>query len=257
MVKILICGLGIVGNNIFYCLSSHNKNNWCELFIYDKYLNIGKLNNESKNNKYDFCFICVNTPLKENNYNDISEVENVLSEINADIYILKSTVLPETTKRLIDKYNKKIVFSPEYYGDTQHCNDFTFNFTILGGNKEDCLKVQQMLQNVYNATHKFAITDSTTAELVKYMENSFLATKVSFCTSFWETCNKLNINYEEVRELFVLDPRVNSSHTFVYNNKPYWNTHCLNKDVVAIAKHFDNEFLKGVITFNNNNIKKY
>ncbi len=298
MVDILICGYGVVGQNIQEVLRRVDNLN---IDICDKYKNIFDFD---KNKVYDFCYICVDTPMIKDNLNDISEIINVLENINADIYILKSTVLPGTTKELIRQFGKKIVFSPEYYGNTQHCNDFDFNFNILGGNKEDCLKVQQMLQNVYNATHKFSITDSTTAELVKYMENSFLATKVSFCSSFWETfqqmlqnvynathkfsitdsttaelvkymensflatkvsfcssfwetCNKLNINYEDVRELFILDPRINASHTFIHNNKPYWDSHCLNKDVVAIAETFNNEFLKNMISYNQKIMKRY
>ena len=34
---------------------------------------------------------------------------------------------------------KRIVFSPEYYGTTQHCNNFNFDFTIIGGEKEEIL----------------------------------------------------------------------------------------------------------------------
>ena len=82
------------------------------------------------------------------------------------------------------------------------------------------------------------------------MENSFLATKVSFCQAFFNVCEKIGINYEELRELFILDPRVNPSHTFVYKDTPYWNSHCLNKDVPAIADQYDMELLKDMIKFN-------
>ena len=61
---------------------------------------------------------------------------------------------------------------------------------------------------------------------------------------------KNNVDYEELRELFMLDPRVNPSHTFVYRDKDYWSSHCLNKDVPAIAETQDAELLKAVINFN-------
>lgn len=178
-------------------------------------------------------------------------------ETNADILIIKSTVLPGSTEQFSRKYNKRIVFSPEYYGGTQHCNNFNFNFTILGGDKETCCEVQQILQSVYDGTHIFRIVDSKTAELVKYMENSFLATKVSFCNAFYEIAKSIGVHYEELRELFVLDPRVNPSHTFVYDDAPYWNSHCLNKDVPAIAYNSNNEFLENVIKYNNQQKQKY
>ena len=94
------------------------------------------------------------------------------------------------------------------------------------------------------------ITDSTTAELVKYMENAWLATKVSFCGQFYEMAEHLCVSYEELRELFILDPRVNPSHTFIDRQKPYWDTHCLNKDVRTIAEMMDAQLLKSVIAFN-------
>ena len=242
MNNVLIIGYGVVGHNLHKELQKLN------IDIYDKYKTE---NNTKRDIKYDFCFVCVDTPyISKDNTCDLSTVEEVIQENDCEIYIIKSTVLPGTTEYLSNKYNKRIVFSPEYYGGTQHCNNFTFNFTILGGKKEDCLAVQQMLQNAYDATHIFRITNSRTAELTKYMENSWLATKVSFCNQFYEIAKKNDIDYEELRELFILDPRVNPSHTFVYNDHPYWSSHCLNKDVPAIAETQDAELLKAIIEFN-------
>ena len=239
----LIIGYGIVGHNLQKELIRLKPD------IYDKY----KLEfNTKRNIKYDFAFICVDTPyIDESNMCDLSQVEAALRENKADVFVIKSTILPGTTDYLREQFKKHIVFSPEYYGDTQHCNNFEFNFTILGGEKEDCLKVQQLLQHCYDGTHTFRIVDSKTAELAKYMENSWLATKVSFCNQFFDIANELNVNYEELRELFILDPRVNPSHTFVYRDKPYWDSHCLNKDVRAISGLvFNNELLEFIIKYN-------
>lgn len=241
--NILIIGYGVVGNNL--------ANELYELHpdIYDKYKTDC---NTKRDIKYDIAFICVDTPYTAGAPCDISAVEAALNENRANIFVIKSTVLPGTTESLNYKYpNKNIIFSPEYYGGTQHCNNFTFDFTILGGNKETCCKVIQCLQDVYDARHQFRITDSTTAELTKYMENSWLATKVTFCTQFFELAKKLRVNYEELRELFLLDERVNPAHTFVYADHPYWSSHCLNKDVPAIAEEHNATFLQDVIDFNN------
>ncbi len=154
-------------------------------------------------------FICVDTPyLPGKSVCDTSEVVNAIQENDAEIFVMKSTVLPGTVDRLCMETGKHIIFSPEYYGGTQHCNNFDFAFTILGGERRCCLKVQQLLQNVYDARHTFRITDTKTAELAKYMENAYLATKVGFCTQFWFTAGQIGVDYEELRELFVLDPRV-------------------------------------------------
>lgn len=244
MSNVLIVGYGVVGQNLGRELVSLRPH------FYDKYKPYH--NTKQENIKYDFAFICVDTPfVDKDNPCDISEVHKAISENNANVYIIKSTILPNQVKELKTFHPfKKIVISPEYYGDTQHCNNFEFNFTILGGKKEDCLKVQQLLQNVYDARHTFHIVDGQTASLAKYIENCWLATKVSFCCNFWKLAEKEHVDYETLRELFILDPRVNPSHTFVYDEKPYWDSHCLNKDVRALAYSRDNDFLKFIVDFN-------
>ena len=246
--NILIIGYGVVGHNLAEEISALKPD------IYDKY----KVEHNTRRNiKYDFAFICVDTPyIDVSNPCSLEAVQEALKENDADVFIIKSTVLPKTTEMLAKTLKKRIVFSPEYYGGTQHCNNYSFNFTILGGERNDCIAVQQLLQHVYDASHTFHIVDSATAELTKYMENSWLATKVSFCNQFYDIAQKCGVDYEVLRELFVLDPRVNPSHTFVYRDHPYWDSHCLNKDVPAIANKFDAELLNSIINFNDKRKKK-
>lgn len=241
MNKVLIVGFGVVGNNLSRELEKLNPD------IYDKYK---KKANTKKKYKYDFVFICVDTPLVEGNL-DITEVKNAIKDNDGEIYIIKSTCPVGTVDLIKEETGKRVVFSPEYYGGTQHCNNFNFDFTILGGDKKDCVEVIQLLQHCYDGRHIFKITDSKTAEIAKFMENSYLATIVSFCNQFYDICNNHDVDYEELRELFVLDPRVNKSHTFVYKDKPYWDSHCLNKDVPYIAYSENAELLKSVCEFNN------
>lgn len=246
--KVLIIGYGVVGHNLYKEIEKLKPD------IYDKYK---RYFNTKRKVTYDFAFICVDTPyINKDNVCDLTAVYDALAHNDARIYIIKSTILPGTTQQLnnklkeLGKEDRQVIFSPEYYGGTQHCNNFDFNYTILGGDKQACRKVQQLLQHVYDARHTFHIVDSTTAELAKYMENSWLATKVSFCNQFFDLANKLGSDYETLRELFILDPRVNPSHTFVYEEKPYWDSHCLNKDVPAIAHACGADLLKAVIDFN-------
>ena len=237
---VLIIGYGVVGSNLAKELEKLNPE------IYDKYKEI----DTRRADKYRIAFICVDTPATTDSDCDTSEVKNAIMENEAQIYVVKSTVLPGTTEKLNRETGKHIIFSPEYYGGTQHCNNFSFPFTILGGDKEDCTVVIQYLQHVYDGRHQFRITDSKTAELAKYMENSFLAMKTSFCQQFFDIAEKAGVCYEELRELFILDPRVGPSHTFVYRDHPYWDSHCLNKDVPAIANAYQAELLLSMIEFN-------
>ena len=240
MKNVLIVGYGTVGHNLAEELK------YLKPDIYDKYKGI----NTKREIDYDLCFICVDTPLQYDYSLDVTEVDNAIRENNSNIYIIKSTCPLGTIDRIKEETNKRVVFSPEYYGGTQHCNNFDFNFTILGGDKQDCYEVIQQLQYCYDGRHIFRVTDSKTAEMVKFMENSYLATKVSFCNQFYDLCEKNGISYEELRELFVLDPRVNPSHTFVYKDKPYWDSHCLNKDVPYIAYKEDAKLLQKVYKYN-------
>lgn len=244
--KVLIVGYGVVGHNLHREIT---KGRNISVDVVDKYK--PDCNTATRGGvKYDIAFICVDTPKTAKTPCDCQEVANAIAENNAEVYVIKSTVLPGTTNRIRAASGKRVIFSPEYYGGTQHCNNFDFPFTIAGGPKKDCKVLVQMLQNVYDARHQFRITDSQTAELVKYMENAYLATKVSFCNQFYLIAEQLGVDYEELRELFVLDERVNPAHTFVYRNKPYWESHCLDKDVPAIALTSKAPFLRAVIEFN-------
>jgi len=249
MPNILIVGYGNVGRNL--------KKEWGVLPIdtYDKYK---PGTNTKRDIKYDIAVICVDTPYVScDNVCEVSEVKNAIMENDADIYIIKSTVLPGTTERFCAETGKTILFSPEYYGTTHFTNNYVFDFTILGGNKEAGKKVVQCLQTVYDGRHRFFLTDAKTAELCKYMENAFLATKVSFCQEFYEIAEKIGVNYEELRELFVADPRVDPSQTYVFRDHPYWKSHCYDKDVPAIAETYNAYLLKAVIAFNERQKEKY
>ena len=245
MSSVLIIGYGVVGRNLKRELSLLQPD------VYDKYR---RDENTKENKRYEVAFVCVPTPyLGRDKPCDTSEIEAALAEHDADLFIVKSAVLPGVTDRLCQESGKHIIVSPEYHGSTVHSNSYGFDFTILGGEKADCLKAVQILQCCYDGRHRFHITDAKTAELVKYMENACLATKVSFCCQFWEIANKIGVNYPELRELFLLDPRVNPSHTFVFDGHPYWDSQCLNKDVPAIAGAYNAEFLNAVISYNSRN----
>lgn len=240
MRSILIIGYGIVGHNLHKELIDLDPD------IIDKYKpEVNRIGRSS----YDVGFICVDTPLVDGVV-DIKEVKNAINEYNCEVYVIKSTCPVGTVRKFTNETGKRIVFSPEYYGNTKHCNNYKFDFTILGGSKENCNKVIQAILPCYDGRHVFKIVDPEIAEVTKFMENSWIATKVSFCQSFYNICKEVGINYEELRELFLLDPRVNPSHTFVYEDTPYWDSHCLNKDVTSIANQYNNELLKDIIKFN-------
>lgn len=242
--NILICGYGNVGKHVYKELFPLQEKSLAEITIYDKYckefehIGLGEKNvynytelNFIKAQKFDYCFICVPTEMLNSSGDaDVSEVVQTFNNFkNVGTFIIKSAI-PVGTCDKIGKDN--VIISPEYWGTTQHCPEP--NFLILGGKKEAKDKVVELYNELKNGYYKYYFTDWKTAELVKYMENCWIATKVTFCNEFAEIAKGFDIDYNELRELWLADKRVSPSHTLVYPNKPYFDSHCLNKDVPAL-----------------------
>lgn len=224
--KILIYGYGNVGYN----LKQEFKKLKNQIYIYDKYKE--KYSNENiLKQKYNFVFICLPTDTKK----DLITIKKVIKSIKSEIIIIKSTVPVGFCKKL---RNKKVVFLPEFRGTTENNKDF-FNFLILGGEEKAKDKVINLYTKIKNGNFNFISVDWKTAELAKFMENSFIALKVTFCNEFADIAKKYNINYNTLRECFIADPRVSPYFTIVYPNQPYYNSHCLNKDIPMLLNQCD------------------
>ena len=228
MKTILIVGFGNIGTHIYDEFPESMRNG---AFIYDP--KKGYSEDSILEMKYDFAFICVPTDMHEDGSCNTNIVDSMLGRINADVVIIKSTVPVGFTESMVDKYQmKNIVFSPEYYGTTVN-SPKSPNFLVLAGRKEDCSKVAQ-LYYFKGANFHVRYTDYRTAELAKYMENCFLALKVTFCAEFATIAKDKGVSYPELREIFVLDERMGNSHTLISDDAPYYDSHCLNKDIPAL-----------------------
>ena len=249
MPSILISGFGIVGRHI--------KKEFPFASTYDKDVDMGADFVNIPQSKFDFCFICVPTPnITDINKCNISYVEEVLNEIKADIYIIKSTIPPKTTEMLNKKYNKNIIFSPEFYSVTNYgSND---DFVILGGEDDKCVhKVRQLYEINKSSDFKIYQCKSIEAEIIKYMANCFLATKVIFCNQFKDIADLYEVDYSKIRDGLVLDKRIGESHTFVFDDYRGYDSKCLNKDIPAFItaikeKGFKNKFLLETVDEINN-----
>lgn len=233
----IICGYGNIGKHIL----KEFKTIADTFTIYDRYISLYS-NNDALSEHYDYAFVCVPTEMKEDKSCNITEVKWIIEQLKkCDVIIIKSAI-PVGTADYLKQDN--VVISPEYYGTTQHSLDSP-GFVILGGDKKYTCKAAELYSRVKNGSFKYIFVDWRTAELAKYMENCWIAAKVTFCNEFADIAAKFNINYEELRECFVADERVNPSHTYVYRDKPYYDSHCLNKDIPALLSFCKN---KGVDT---------
>ena len=231
MKKILIVGYGNIGKHMYAELEHAG-----DMYIYDPIQGYDDMN------KCDIAFICVPTDMLPDGSCDISIVEGAVRCTDAKLIVIKSTVPIGTCRMLLSKYDKRIVFSPEYYGTTIQ-SPKSPDFVILAGNKVDCDEVAELYYRVKGAHFRIKYTDYKTAELAKYMENCFLALKVTFCAEFATIAKEFDISYPELRELFVLDERMGDSHTYIHSDQPYYDSHCLNKDVPALIKQTDKAHL--------------
>ncbi len=247
--KILIIGYGVVGQNMH------------KIFPAADVVDPGKgLSLENIAKVYDVGFICVPTEMLPDGSADLSIVNQAIGEHEKDCHVLciKSAVTPGFTQKHIDA-GTAIVVSPEYFGATQHANAVDYDFVILGGRLDDTIRVALAYQEVKAASFRIDQADAMTVELVKYMENAWIATKVTFCCEFANIAKAFGVPYSVLRELWLDDPRVNPSHTFVYPDAPGWDSHCLNKDVLAIMKAatdvgYPTYFLHAMTTANRRNL---
>jgi UDPglucose 6-dehydrogenase len=188
----------------------------------------------------DVAFVCVPTPASADGGCDTSIVESVVGWIRAPVIVIRSTVSVGTTRLLAERYGKRVVFQPEY--GPAETPDHPFNdlrkvrWVVLGGAREDCAVAIRAWQEAYSADITIMQTTPETAELCKYMENAFLALKVTFCNEFFELAQRFGVDYNELREAWLLDPRIGRTHTFVRPDGRGFGGRCLPKDLDAIVR---------------------
>ena len=185
----------------------------------------------------DFVFVCVPTPMKKDGSQDLSFVENFFKTAKeGPIYIIKSTVIPGTTNLLNEKFkNLKIIFSPEFLTErTAKLDILTQTRIILGGDKNLTSKVRK-IYDIRFKNKTIIETDSLTAEYIKYMNNTFFASKVSIMNEFYRLANHLGVDWETALYGFVSDQRIGDSHLNVPgpDGKLGFGGTCFPKDINA------------------------
>lgn len=196
-------------------------------------------------NRCDVAIVCVPTPKSESyGFCNTAIVEDVISWLETPLILIKSSVPPGTTDDLKLRYQKRIVFSPEYCGESSYYTPYEFHteivktpFFIFGGDKQDTSQLVDLFLPIAGPCKKYIQTSAKAAEMAKYMENTFYATKIAYCYEIAQICETLGVDYNEARELWLLDPRINPMHTLVFkdNDKPF-SGKCLPKDLSALIE---------------------
>ena len=234
-----VIGLGYVGKA---CLSFFEKNFNC--YSYDINNSGSEISIKKLVEKVDIIFLCLPTPMKQNGECDISIVENVLAQINQlnvkISCVIKSTIPPGTTQTFNNKFNNlRIIFNPEFLTEANFIQDFeNQEHIIIGDNNE-----KSIVNDLYELSFpdaKIINCDSKEAEMIKYITNLFLATKVSFANEIHTLCRKLEIDYDKVVEHAIHDKRLGKSHWQVPGPDGFngFGGSCFPKDLNAILYMF-------------------
>ena len=251
MYNLGIVGRGFVGSAVEFGFSPQTGCDVNNMYIYDKDKSKSLHPLENVVLYSDIIFLSVPTPSNSDGSINLSYVEDALQEISEitsdvaqsmvlldNIILIRSTVTPGTTRKLQQKYqNLNLVFNPEFL--TERSANFDFiNQTrfILGGDKKHTNKVADLYRWRFGETIPVIETSYQTAELIKYMNNCFFATKVSFLNEMRQVSDLCEADWNMAVEGFIRDGRIGHSHMNVPgpDGKFGFGGKCFPKDVSAM-----------------------
>lgn len=237
--KVAIVGYGHVGK------AYHNV--FPEAIIYDPYQPEGKDTTKEQVNACDVALVAVFTPHKEDGSLDISIVEEVIGWIECPLIIIKSALHPGTTDHLIKKTGKRIAISVEYVGEGNypvhfwkypHQTDPRYHqMLVVGGEPDVAEEAAQFLWRRLSPDIKIHKVSPLEAEIVKLVENSYPAMKVTFMNSLLTLAQKTGTSFIRIHQAWNSDPRTDSMHVRAVAHDRGWKSKCWDKDIPALAAY--------------------
>ncbi len=215
-----IIGYGFVGEATAKGFATSNEN---QVFWFDKFKESPNTLDEVVTNS-EFIFICLPTPMfRDYSGQDITIVEGVIEEIapklkgTDKVLIIKSTVLPQTTQKLQDKYPEiNFAMNPEFLTQAKANEDFLKPArTVLGIRDEGVksssaigIRLQNLYKTILSEGQEYFLVGLTEAEMIKYMSNIMLASKVLLANEFYLLSESIGVNYKEIYKAVEADPRI-------------------------------------------------
>jgi UDPglucose 6-dehydrogenase len=224
----------------------------------------------------DLTMICVGTPQKTDGSSDLRFIIDAAHTIGKALVknkkyhtvIVKSTVLPGTTSNVMQpvlelESGKKatvdfgIGSNPEFLKEGSAVKDFFHTDRIVIGANDP--KTKKTLEGLYKPLHvPIFTTDIKTAEMIKYVSNAFLATKISFSNEIGNLCKVNEIDSYEVFQGVGMDSRINP-HFF--RSGIGFGGSCFPKDIHALisfaeSQAIDTKILKAVLKTNDDQPQK-
>lgn len=224
----------------------------------------------------DVSFICVGTPSAEDGSCDLKYLEMVSTEIGRalrektdyHLIVFRSTVPPGTTQKIIlpiiEEHSWKkcgedfgLCFHPEFLRESTAIEDFhTPPKTVIGAFDE---RSGEHLAELYHGIDETPImTNIEAAEMVKYVDNTWHAVKVSFANEIGKICHANDVDSHEVMDIFIQDTKLNISSYYMRPGFAFGGS-CLPKDVrginhLAEKSGVDTPLLKNILASNQSQI---
>ena len=200
----------------------------------------------------DIIFVAVGTPQKSNGAIELSMIKKAVTSIGrilakskkSPIVLIKSTVIPGTMQNVIlpileKRSGKKagkefgLISNPEFLQESSAIRNTKFpHVIVLGGYQTKFMKKAKSFFSKLHPNVPIIITNHQTAEMIKYANNSFLATKISFINQLANLCQNVpGANIDDIAKTIGFDPRIGKSFL---NAGPGYGGSCLPKDMKAL-----------------------
>ncbi len=190
-------------------------------------------------------FICVGTPQDDQGAADLRYVRSAAEGMapflrSGAVVICKSTVPVGTNRRVAEwirattQTKFHIASNPEFLKEGAAIDDFTKpDRVVVGVDDEEAADVLQEIYRPFLRTEKpFLVVGIESAEMIKYVANCMLATKISFINEMANICEKVGADINEVRKGIGHDARI--GFAFLFPGVGYGGS-CFPKDVRALA----------------------
>jgi len=234
---ISIIGLGFVGSAMKKCFEEKN----ILMRNYDKFKDVGSIEQTLMS---DICFLCLPTLYDEtiNGY-DLTPIHETFKYLQdnhyAGIVVVKSTVEPLTCNKLKDKYQLNILHNPEFLSAKTAFEDLkNQNHIVIGLTDE--ISENTKLHDFYRTHFKHAEISTCTSvesECMKLFCNSFYAVKIQYFNELYLLSNKLDANFNNIRNMMLKNGWIHQNHTCVpgHDGKLSYGGDCFPKDTNALA----------------------
>ena len=226
--KVAILGMGIIGSAQARLLAGH------DLVTYDPRMNAEYPAQEI--NGCDFAVTCVGTPEAPDGHADLDDFREAIARLPLDLPVLiRSTVPPGTTGRIAESRDGLTVFCPEFMHERDGGSwkeSWQVPWLILGGTPEATSWFRGKLSGVHPG--KIHCCPATVAELSKYTANLYWAARVTFVNEMNAICGAFGADWEEVRQAWLRDERVDPAYTAMEGFPPGFGGRCLPKDLAAL-----------------------